>query len=634
MSVFIDQLYKSKAQRDSDAVFLLQPGSWHYTGFIDSAVRFIEQKQLLDAPLWALFVNQFRQGNVDDIDEGWRGEYWGKMMRGACFTYQYTQNPALYEVLEGTVRDLLTTQDSLGRFSTYSVEMELRGKFHGWDLWGRKYILLGLQYFCEICRDEELKRAVTDAMCRHADYILAKVGKREDGKRPITETSAAWMGMNSCSILEPFVRLYNWTGEQRYLDFAGYIVETGGISEGSIFELACEDKLAPYQYPVTKAYEMMSCFDGLLEYYRVTKIEKWRTAVENFVRRVLETEFTITGGSGCAHEGFNHSAVQQATAQNDSNEPRFKRGALETCVTVTLMKLCFQLYRLNGDSTLIDAIEQSAYNALLGAINTEGSKRYYAFSLPFDSYSPLRAGTRGVNTSGFKQMENNTFYGCCAAIGSAGTGMLPLISVMAAPDGIVVNLYQDGEVHTKTPSGAALQMRLATDYPVSGSIQLTVQPALPEAFAIRLRIPAWSRETSVAVNGIAQTGVASGAYLELRRVWAPGDTVKVELDMRTVVLPAPKPEDAPPEACIAFKRGPLILARDARLGADIDTPLDLTGIDPQQVPVKPSHTADFPVMLELAIPLAGGDVTVIDYASAGKTWDEASKMAAWLPVRN
>ena len=49
--------------------------------------------------------------------------------------------------------------------------------------------------------------------------------------------------------------------------------------------------------------------------------------------------------------------------------------------------------------------------------------------------------------------------------------------------------------------------------------------------------------------------------------------------------------------------------------------------------MKPSHTANFPVMLELAIPLAGGDVTVIDYASAGKTWDEASKMAAWLPVR-
>ena len=250
MSVFIDQLYKSKAQRDSDAVFLLQPGSWHYTGFIDSAVRFIEQKQLLDAPLWALFVNQFRQGNVDDIDEGWRGEYWGKMMRGACFTYQYTQNPALYEVLEGTVRELLTTQDSLGRFSTYSTEME----FHSWDLWSRKYILLGLQYFCEICPDETLKRTVTAAMCRHADYIIEKIGKREDGKLPITETSAAWMGMNSCSVLEPFVRLYNWTNEQRYLDFAGYIVESGGISEGSIFELAYEDKLAPYR---------VSCHQGL-----------------------------------------------------------------------------------------------------------------------------------------------------------------------------------------------------------------------------------------------------------------------------------------------------------------------------------------------------------------------------------
>ena len=291
-----------------------------------------------------------------------------------------------------------------------------------------------------------------------------------------------------------------------------------------------------------------------------------------------KTDFTVIGCCGCTHELFDHSAARQATAQNDDFEG-VRSVMQETCVTVTLMKLCFQLYRLNGDSTLIDAIEQSAYNALLGAINTEGCTTNGG--LPFDSYSPLRAGTRGIKIGGLKQMENNTFYGCCAAIGSAGTGMLPLISVMAAKDGIVMNLYQNGEVHTKTPSGAALQMRLATDYPVSGSIQLTVQPALPEEFTIRLRIPAWSRETSVAVNGIAQTGVASGAYLELRRVWAPGDTVALELDMRTVVLPAPKPDAGPPEACIAFKRGPLILARDARLGADIDAPLDLTGLDPQ-----------------------------------------------------
>ena len=81
---------------------------------------------------WRLFVEQYRS-NVDDADAGWRCEYFGKMMRGASLTYQYTQNEELYNVLTECAEDMLTTQQASGRFSTYSEEME----FNGWDIWGR-----------------------------------------------------------------------------------------------------------------------------------------------------------------------------------------------------------------------------------------------------------------------------------------------------------------------------------------------------------------------------------------------------------------------------------------------------------------------------------------------------------------
>ena len=63
-----------------------------------------------------------------------------------------------------------------------------------------------------------------------------------------------------------------------------------------------QKQLYPYQYPVTKAYEMMSCFEGLLEYYRETGIEKYKQAVINFADMVLESDFTIIGSCGCTHE--------------------------------------------------------------------------------------------------------------------------------------------------------------------------------------------------------------------------------------------------------------------------------------------------------------------------------------------
>ena len=111
-----------KNRRNTDIFFFPELVSQSYSGKAADAARLIEADQLMDPALWALFVAQFRIGNVDDHDLGWRIEYWGKMMRGACFTYSYTQNEALYGILETSVRDIMTARDSFGRITTYSIE--------------------------------------------------------------------------------------------------------------------------------------------------------------------------------------------------------------------------------------------------------------------------------------------------------------------------------------------------------------------------------------------------------------------------------------------------------------------------------------------------------------------------------
>ena len=567
MNKYVHELNPEKTayypRNGTDKLFMMAPGSFTYQGTIDRAIRYIEEFQLLDTALWKLFVNQFRS-NVDDADLGWRCEYWGKMMRGASFTWRYTQNEDLYRVMEETVRDLLTVQDPLGRFSTYSIEKE----FNGWDIWGRKYIMLGLQYFLEICRDEPLKAAIVAAMCRHADYILAKIGPRAEGKLPITLATNYWKGLNSSSILEPFVRLYNLTGWRRYLDFAAYIVDSGAIEDDNLFELAYEGKLYPYQYPVTKAYEMMSCFEGLLEYYRVTGIEKWRVAVENFVRLIMESDITVIGCAGCTHELFDHSARTQTDMDRN-----LSIHMQETCVTVTWMKMCWQLLCQNGGVPYADAIECSAYNALLGSINTQkkttsmlravekhpglGPVDIDAILLPFDSYSPLLPNIRGKNVGGLKAMENGAFYGCCAAIGAAGTGLIPLVSAMLREDGVAVNLYLPGIIRTRTPDNTALQLTIQTGYPLDGKITVSVAPAAVRKFVLAFRIPGWSQKTTASVNGEFYSAEA-GTYLEIEREWQPGDVVALKLDMRTRAVFQ--------DGYVSFGRGPLVLARDARIG--------------------------------------------------------------------
>ena len=118
-------------------------------------------------------------------------------MRGASLTYRATKNEKLYSVLVGTIRDLLSTQEKSGRISTYTVETELKG---GWDMWARKYVMLGMFYFLDICKSKALAKKIVNAMKRHADYIIKRIG---NGKKQIGVFDTSWLvgGMNSYSIL-------------------------------------------------------------------------------------------------------------------------------------------------------------------------------------------------------------------------------------------------------------------------------------------------------------------------------------------------------------------------------------------------------------------------------------------------
>ena len=100
-------------------------------------------------------------------------------------------------------------EDENGRISTYSVKKE----FSGWDIWCRKYVMLGMEYFLEICKEEELKEKIIKSLCRQVDYLISKIGD-ESGKISITATSDLWRGLNSSSILEPIVKLYSLTSEK------------------------------------------------------------------------------------------------------------------------------------------------------------------------------------------------------------------------------------------------------------------------------------------------------------------------------------------------------------------------------------------------------------------------------------
>lgn len=110
------------------------------------------------------------------------------------------------------------------------------------------------------------------------------------GKTSIVATGN-YIGMPSSSILEPVMYLYNRTKEVRYLDFAKYIVAEWETPEGpQLISKAIADVPVANRFPHPKvwfsrengqkAYEMMSCYEGLLELYKVTRNPLYLSVVE------------------------------------------------------------------------------------------------------------------------------------------------------------------------------------------------------------------------------------------------------------------------------------------------------------------------------------------------------------------
>lgn len=618
MNTFLETKWNNKQyefRKSTDYLFEIYEGKTILSGLLKKYVDFISNHQLYNDTLWDLFVKQFSEQN-DSTNEVWCGEFFGKMARGACFIYKITKDEKLYNILKKHILDLIKTQDYDGRISSYKREHE----FVGWDMWCRKYVMLAFEYFIEINDDEKLNNIVEDSLKKHADYIIEHIG---NNKIDILNTSPYWGAINSASILEPFVKLYNLTRDNKYLDFAKYIISTGGCKDGNIITTAIENTKKPANYPVVKAYELMSFIDGLAEYYSTTKEKKYKDVIINFVDQVLENEFTIIGASGCTHELFDNSYIRQTTDQMEVMQ--------ETCVTVTLLKLLVRALELTDNPKYADCIEKSYYNAMLGSVNLNQNNKLYwgkefdiqidykptadfvkkIHGFTFDSYSPLYKNARCRKTGGYQVMDGNKAFGCCNAIGALGISILPLYSIMEHNLGLTINFLIDETKTLYSPRGEKVVVNIKTNYPYDKKAHIHVDVDNPEIFEIRIRIPDYVNKAIINGKEIHEKG-----YYGLVNNWNNSDIdIEFFYDIKLVSL----------NNKIALVDGLIVYAIDNRID-NIDKKATNEIIKCREI------KKDINCNKELEVTFSNNEtIKMVDYSSSGAIYDcGKNKITVWM----
>ncbi|MBQ3869642.1 MAG: GNAT family N-acetyltransferase [Clostridia bacterium] len=534
------------------------------------------------------------------------GEFFGKIIRAACVLYAYTKNEELFEKIKTTVYELLSVQGDDGEISTAPKDQQPNGS-SGADLWERKYVMLGLLGYYDITGDENVKNALIKLL----DYTISQVG-REEGKTDILDTGWAFYGIESSSILEPVVKIYRLSGEKRHLDFASYIVDRGFCKRENVIDAILGGK-SPYlvgdagdpSKSIAKAYEMMSCFEGLTEYYRVTGIKRYRKAVLTLYKKLIKEEITELG-SGGADGPFN---LGPGTGEQ-WNKTRFEQAnpgielSMETCVTVTWMKLCLQLLRLEGCSDYADSIEVSAINALCAALRPDGL---------FYEYFPKFNGKRNPKVN-FSYNVGGFDLSCCTANGPMGSALIPFIAFMKADDGPVINLYVDGKAEY-----GELSVSVKTSFPACGELNVTVDNAC-DMTKLFLRKPDYAYNYSFysKENIFVSESKRYKGYYEISGRFSGRLQLSVKFDIRDKIVRSKGSIDPQGNGKLLLKHGPAVLTKDKRY-TDINRSVRY-GISPKFV--------SLPVGDELLRYEYGGSV-FIDYQSAGATWDNDSEFVTW-----
>ena len=486
----------------------------HIDGILGDRMRVNLEGRLLHVDEKALIdCFEHRPGPQD-----WAGEHAGKFLHAAANTWLYTNDPRLKTLMDRIARELIATQLADGYLGTYTDDK----RWTSWDVWVHKYDLLGLVSYYAATGDEPALAA-----SRKVGDLLVRTFGTAPGQRDII-ASGTHVGMAATSVLEAMVNLYRYTGDPRYLAFCEYLVHSWDQPNGPKIIASLLATGSVFHTANAKAYEMMSNLVGLVELYRVTGNPAYLKPAEIAWKDIVAHRLYVTGTTS-ASEHFQDDSVLAAEEASNVGEG---------CATVTFLQLTWQLLRSTGEPQYADLLEQTVYNALLGAQDPANGNICY-----FTPLDGKKSPTPGIN--------------CCVSSEPRGISMIPQLAWGRRGDGAAVLFYLPGHASLDTAAGA-VEIESRTKYPLEGAVELIVNPTKPARFPLYLRVPAWTARYRATVDGREYTG-DPGSFLTIDREWKYGDSVKIDIDLTTRIVPG---GPSYPYS-VAVARGPQYLVLDS-----------------------------------------------------------------------
>jgi DUF1680 family protein len=358
--------------------------------------------------------------------------------------------------------------------------------------------------------------------------------------------------------------------EQALVRFGRFVndMEGGGKGDSYIelakFLLDCRRNGSEYDQshvPVQQQYEAVGhavravySYSGMADVATETGDLDYRSAVMSLWDNITNKKYYVTGGigSGETSEGFG---------------PDYSLRNNAYCESCSSCGEIFFQYKMNlsyHDAKYVDLYEETMYNALLGSYDLEGKNFYYQ--------NPLVGS-----------FPRYPWHACPCCVGNIPRTLLmvPTWTYVKDDDGLFVNMFIGSTIKIDDVAGTVVEMIQETDYPWSGKVAITVNPAEHKEFAIRIRSPQRSVSDlytsvpevdgieSISVNGQSITPEVKNGYAVIRRTWKAGDKIELVLPMKVQRVKCDE-KVAANRGRVALRYGPLVYNIESVDGNDLD----------------------------------------------------------------
>ncbi|WP_186755993.1 beta-L-arabinofuranosidase domain-containing protein [Echinicola salinicaeni] len=496
-----------------------------------------------------------RNGWLGGDGDGWeRGPYW---IDGLLPLAYILDDKELKEKVQPWIEWTLANQQANGYLGPIPFDADpayepglQRGMRKDW--WPKMVMLKIMQQYYNATNDPRIIAALT----KYFKYQLEELPNS-----PLDKWTF-WANRRGGDNLQVVYWLYNITGDKFLLDLGELLTEqTFPWSQVFLNEENHKDPKSPWYFYQMKRYPFDQEEIASLTVSKIGGIHTVNLA-QGLKQPIIQYQYD---------KDANHlKALKEAMAdlKKYHGQPQGMYGGdeplhgnkptqgIEFCSISEGMFSLESILQITGDMHYADQLEKITYNALPTQASDDFMSRQY-----FQAANQIKLTDQLQTSFETNHHKGTDFvfgilsgYPCCTSnMHQAWPKFVQNLWYATHDGGVAALLYAPSEVELKVADDVDLRIIEETGYPFRNQVHFTMDLGQTASFPFHLRIPNWTEEAVITINGEVWDGEAHQQVAIIDRTWENGDKV-------TLTLPMLLKHSQWYSFSAAIERGPLVYA--------------------------------------------------------------------------